>query len=221
MDSLSGKVDPEPPRDLLGTPRRCPPPISSSPVTATDPTHLGSWHQLAIRAGDHPTKTIRHVVAKLVVPRPASRPSGGWPADPNATTQSWPDTQSPCYGLRRCAPTHAKSSTHNDPDGGRSPPPHSRGRGEQRSLLAQEKTNSVPTPKRKRTGPSHQPGGTISIQPPATPQPRQPRPRLKHHQRPPPRTGPDPHAALQTADQATTTGHVSHESPPDASQHSS
>ena len=62
-----GEIDPEPVRDLLGTPRRCPPPVSSPSVTATSPAYLGSWHQLAIRSGDHPTKTILHIVAKGVV----------------------------------------------------------------------------------------------------------------------------------------------------------
>ena len=64
---IVGEVDPEPVRDLLGTPRRCPPSILSGPVTATDPAHLGSWHQLAIRSSDLPTQTIRHIVAKGVV----------------------------------------------------------------------------------------------------------------------------------------------------------
>ena len=221
MDSLSGKVDSEPIRDLLGTPRRCPPSILSPPMTTTHPAHFGSWHQLDIRAGDHPTQTIRHIVAKLVVPRPASRPSDGWHAALRATEQSWPDTRSPCYGLRRCAPTHAKPSTHNDPSGGRSHAPQHPAHEIWRSLPARETTDNVPTPNPARSAASHQPGGTISTQPPATPPPRQPRPRSKHHQRPPPKTGPDPHAALQTADQATTSGHVSHEPPADPSQHSS
>ena len=62
-----GEVDPEPVRDLLGTPRRCPPLGLSGPVTATRPAHLGSWHQLTIWAGDLTTQTIRHIVAKFVV----------------------------------------------------------------------------------------------------------------------------------------------------------
>ena len=64
---IVGEIDPEPPRDLLRTPRRCPPPVSSPSVTATRPAHLGSWHQLAIRAGDLPTQTILHILTKLVV----------------------------------------------------------------------------------------------------------------------------------------------------------
>ena len=61
------EIDPEPPRDLLRTPRRCPPPVSSPSVTATRPAHLGSWHQLTIRAGDLTTQTILHILTKLVV----------------------------------------------------------------------------------------------------------------------------------------------------------
>ena len=92
--SLS-KVDPEPPRDLLGAPRCRPPSILSGPMTATHPTHLGAWHQLAIGAGDNATETILHIPAKLVVPRRASPPSDGRRADPNATERSWPRHSKP------------------------------------------------------------------------------------------------------------------------------
>ena len=157
---IIGEIDPEPPRDLLRAPRRCPPSILSGPMTATDPAHLGAWHQLTIGAGDNATETILDVPAKLVVPRRASPPSDGRHADPNATARSWPDTPGLRYGLRRCDPTHAKSSTHTDPTGGRSHAPHSRGRGEPRSLLAQQKTNSAPKQGQKKMGPSHHSRGT-------------------------------------------------------------
>ena len=152
--------------------------------------------------------------------QPAWRPSGGWHAAPRATEQSMPHKPHHDYESRRYAPTPAKPSTHNDQGDDRSPAPQHPAHQKWRSLPARETTDNAPTPDPNRSAASHQPGGTISIQPPATHQPRQPRPRSKHHQRPLPKTGPDPHAALSTADQATTTGHAPHEPPPDAPQHS-
>ena len=64
---IIGEIDSEPVRDLLRTPRCCPPPVSSPSVTATGPAHLGSWHQLAIWAGDLTTQTILHILTKFVV----------------------------------------------------------------------------------------------------------------------------------------------------------
>ena len=64
---IMGEIDPEPVRDLLRAPRCCPPSILSGPMTATGPAHLGSRHQLAIRAGDQPTQTILNVFAEGVV----------------------------------------------------------------------------------------------------------------------------------------------------------
>ena len=96
------EIDPEPPRDLLRTPRRCPPPIRPS-VTATRPAHLGPF---TIRAGERPLEPRAISVHSLHEPAhrsrhrarsSASRPSGG--SD---------------YELRRCGATPAKSSTRND-----------------------------------------------------------------------------------------------------------
>ena len=213
MDSLWGKVDPEPPRDLLRAPRRCPPSILSGPMTATDPAHLGAWHQLTIGAGDNATETILDVPAKLVVPRRASPPSDGRHADPNATALSWPDTPGLRYGLRRCDPTHAKSSTHTDPGGGRSPPPHSRGRGEPRSPPAQQKTNSAPKQGQKKMGPSRHSRGTNANQRQVTHQPPHRHPRSTTHQRSLPKTAPDAHAARPADDQATASPAATHDQP--------
>ena len=181
---IVGEIDPEPVRDLLGAPRCRPPSILSGPMTATDPAHLGAWHQLTIGAGDNATETILDVPAKLVVPRRASPPSDGRRADPNATARSWPDTPGLRYGLRRCAPTHVRSSTVTDPTGGRSPPPHSRGRGEPRSLLAQQKTNSAPKQGQKKMGPSRHSRGTNANQPDPMLTPPDRRTTRRPHRRP-------------------------------------
>ena len=191
MGAVIGKIDPEPVRDLLGAPRCCPPSILSWPVTATDPAHLGSWHELAIRAGDNATETILNVLAKLVVLSELRHLLDGRRADPNATARSWPDTQGLRYGLRRCGAAHVRSSTVIGPTGGRSHAPHSYGRGEQRSLLAQQKTNSAPKPVQKKKGPSRHSRGTNANQPQATHQ----HARSTTHQRSRPKTAPDAHGA--------------------------
>ena len=137
--------------------------------SARDSTTLPTADQLAAHDGDRPS--VPGVLAPTHHPggrsshpndparsrakprsQQASRPSDGWHADPNATAQSWPDTQAFRHGLQRCDATHVRSSTAHGAGGGRSHAPDSRGRGEERSLLAQQKTNSAPTPKRKRTG---------------------------------------------------------------------
>ena len=104
--------------------------------------------------------------------RPASPPSGGWHASPRATAQSWPDKPHPDHGSTRYAPTHGRSSMHNDQCGDRSPaPPHPAHR-RWRSLPLRQTTDNGPTPPPERSAACHQAGGTISIQPPVTPQPR-------------------------------------------------
>ena len=146
--------------------------------SARDSTTLPTAGQLAFRDGDlpsapgvlaparHPGGRSFHLGDPAHTParrrsQRASLPSGGWHAALRATEQSLPDKPHHDHGLRRCGATHVRSSTHNDPDGGRSHAPHSRGRGEQRSLLARQRTGSVPTPNPARSVASHQPGGTI------------------------------------------------------------
>ena len=96
MDSLSGKsrsgADSRSARDSTTLPT-----VDPFGAHDDDPPNAPG----ALAPARHPTETILDVPAKLVVPRPTSPPSGGRHADPNATEQSWPDTPSPCYGLRR------------------------------------------------------------------------------------------------------------------------
>ena len=214
---IMGEIDPEPVRDLLGAPRACPASILSWPVTATDPAHLGSWHELAIGAGDNATKAILNIPAKLVVLSELRDLLDGWRVDPNATARSWPGTQGLRYGLRRCGAVHVRSSTVIGPAGGRSHAPHSYGRGEQRSLLAQQRTNNVPKPGQKKKGPSRHSRGTNANQPQATHQPPHRHPRSTTHQRSLPKTAPDAHGARPADDQATASQAATHDQPDEPS----
>ena len=174
-------------------------------MTVTDPTHLGPWHQLAIRAGDNATKAVLHVVAKRVVLRASFSPAFGRLARRSACHRAVVARylRPPLRVAALPGATHVRSSTVNGPGGGRSHAPHTYGPEEQRSLLAQQRTGSTPTPDPRRSA-VIPPDWRNHLDPTAgDPQPRQPHPHSKHHQRPPPKTGPDSHAALSTADQAT------------------
>ena len=64
---IIGEIDPQPVRDLLGTPGLRPTPISTAPMAATGEAHIGSRHQLAVGSGDLPGETVLHVGAQRVI----------------------------------------------------------------------------------------------------------------------------------------------------------
>jgi hypothetical protein len=86
----------------------------------------------------------------------------------------------------------------------RSPGPRTPGRATARSPPARRTTSNAPTTAPGSQTASRQPRGTTGHQPPATPPPRQPRPRSTDHERLPPRTAADPLAGQPEAAQATT-----------------
>jgi hypothetical protein len=64
---IIGEVDPQPVRDLLGTPRLAPAPVGSAAVPATDEAHVGTGHRRAVRLLDMPSQPVLDVVAQPVV----------------------------------------------------------------------------------------------------------------------------------------------------------
>src|SRR5918995_596068 len=61
------EVNPQSVRDLLRAPRPRPTPILAPPVSTTDPGHIGTRHELAVRPGDPPREAVLHVLAKPFV----------------------------------------------------------------------------------------------------------------------------------------------------------
>src|SRR5207244_10200922 len=58
---IIGELDPEPVRDLLGTPRSRPAAVLTASMSTTDPAHIGPRHQLAVGPGDRTGEAILHV----------------------------------------------------------------------------------------------------------------------------------------------------------------
>ena len=215
-----GEIDPKPIRDLLGTPRCCPPPIRSPSVTATRPAHLGSWHQLSIRSSDHPTEAILHIAAKFVVRsqlgnlRAAGTPlcvplRSRCPINHTTTTSRRVTTQLPRY-RRRTTTQATPDLTHPNTLRMKYGDLFAFGK---RQITARHRTQrdrrhatSLAEPSRPNSRRHPSLGSRVLAR--DTPSDRFPEP--------------DPILTLRfrRPTQATASGHASHESPPDAPQHS-
>src|SRR5438046_2876009 len=64
---ILGEVDPEPIRDLLRTPRRCPAPVLTTAVPTTSKAHFWAGHRLAVGPRDRADEPLLHVLAQRVI----------------------------------------------------------------------------------------------------------------------------------------------------------
>src|SRR3990172_4979891 len=78
---IIGEVDPQPVRDLLGTPRLRPTAVLTATMPTTDPSHIRPRHQPAVWLGNRASEALLHVVAQRVArgeeARSAGRGGGG------------------------------------------------------------------------------------------------------------------------------------------------
>src|SRR5438128_1362664 len=63
---ILGEVEPQPIRDLLGAPRRCPPSVRSTTVASTDEPHLRAGNSLPVDPGDRAREPVLHVRTKPI-----------------------------------------------------------------------------------------------------------------------------------------------------------
>jgi hypothetical protein len=64
---IIGEVDPQPVRDLLRTPRVCPPAVLATPVPPTDPPHLRPRHGYAVGPPDLAHQPLLHIAPEPLV----------------------------------------------------------------------------------------------------------------------------------------------------------